>query len=314
MTGPSFPVYAKTMVAKSHGDFSVSKKGSSVSEAGQALLIVVLVMVIALTVGLSLASRSITNLRNSTDEANSQSAFAAAEAGVEQAVKLGDVTGSAILSGVSFNDKNLSKISNVDIETISGDEFLLNNGNPVFQDDGQDVWLSEHTDDPDSLFQVPWGGTTLYVHWGTSNDPTGCSDPAMEVLLIFGARTAPSMRKYIYDPCASRRATNHFSALPVNATGSFPVNGVNGSMTFNYKVPFPPAGINLVTGLLARVIPLYKAGSIGIKGQGLPVQGKIITSTGVAGASGTQTVRKISFFQGYESLPSEFFFSLFTPR
>lgn len=295
------------MVAKFRGDFSVS-------ERGQALLIVVLVMVIALTVGLSLASRSITNLRNSTDEANSQSAFAAAEAGVEQAVKLGDVTGASILSGVDFNDKNKSQISNVDIETIDGDEFLLNNGNPVFQDDGQDVWLSTHTEDAAQLFQAPWGGATLYVHWGTSNDISGCSDPAIEVIFITGTRTSPSTKKYIYDPCASRRVINHFSALPVNATGSFPVSGANGSITFNYKVPFPPVGTNLVGGLLARVIPLYKAGSIGIKGTGLPVQGKIITSTGTAGLSGTQTVRKISFFQGYESLPSEFFFSLFTPR
>jgi hypothetical protein len=293
------------MVAKLHGDFSVS-------ERGQALLIVVLVMVIALTVGLSLASRSITNLRNSTDEANSQSAFAAAEAGVEQAVKLGNVTGSSVLSGVDFNDKNKSQISNVDIETISGDEFLLNNGNPVFQDDGQDVWLSTHTEDPAQLFQTSWPGT-LYVYWGTSNDITGCSDPAMEVLLIFGTRTSPSMQKYVYDQCASRRNINHFSALPVNASGSFPVNGANGSITFNYKVPFPPI-TPLTTGLLARIIPLYKAGSIGIKGANLPIQGKIITSIGTAGSTGTETVRKISFFQGYESLPSEFFFSLFTPR
>src|SRR3989344_2066165 len=58
-------------------------------QKGQVLLIVVLVMIVALTVGLSLISRSVTNLRTSTEEAESQKALAAAEAGVEQALKLG---------------------------------------------------------------------------------------------------------------------------------------------------------------------------------------------------------------------------------
>lgn len=275
-------------------------------ESGQALLIVVLVMVIALTVGLSLASRSITNLRNSTDEANSQAAFSAAEAGVEQAVKLGNVTGASILSGVQLHDKNQSQISNVDISAIAGDKFLLNNGNPVFQDDGTDIWLSPHMDTPAQLFQTAWNGT-LYVHWGTSNDVSGCSDPAMELLIISGTRLAPTLTKYAYDACATRRSVNSFPKPP--ESGAFVVNGINGSQTFNYRATF------IVTnGMLARIIPLYKPGSIGIIGSGLPNQGKIITSTGTAGASGTQTVRKISFFEGYDSLPSEVFYSLFSPR
>lgn len=277
-------------------------------QSGQALLIVVLVMVIALTVGLSLASRSITNLRNSTDEANSQAAFSAAEAGVEQAVKLGNTNGTSILSGVSLNDKNNSQISNVDISLIDGSQFLLNNGNPVFQDDGTDVWMSPHSDDPTQLFQSPWGNgaaQSFYVHWGTNTNP--CSDPAIEVLVITGTRVLPSLAKYAFDSCSARRGANSFSAPP--QSGAFTVNGVNGSQTFNYR-----ATISVTNGLLARIVPLYMAGDIGIIGAGLPVQGKIITSTGTAGVQTSQTVRKISFFQGYDSLPSEFFYSLFAPK
>ncbi len=290
----------------------MDKKAQRLSEKGQALLIVVLVMVIVLTVGLSLASRSITNLRNSTDEAASQAAFSAAEAGVEQAVKLGDTNGAAILSDVSLHDKNNSQISNVDISLIDGSQFLLNNGNPVFQDDGTDVWLSPHTDTPSQLFQTAWNGT-LTVHWGTNTD--GCSDPAMEVLVISGTRLSPTLKKYAFDQCATRRSVNSFCAVgaggscPTSAAGAFVVDGINGSATFNYRMQ-----IDVTSGLLARVIPLYKAGTIGIKGAGLPIQGKIITSTGTAGGSDTQTVRKISFFQGYDSVPSEFFFSIFSPK
>lgn len=282
----------------------MGKKVRESYEKGQALLIVVLVMVIALTVGLSLASRSITNLRSSTQEANSQAAFAAAEAGVEQAVKLGDTSGQSVITGVSLNDKNNSTISNVDIALIDGSQFLLNNGNPIFADDGTDIWLSPHTDDPSQLFQSAWNGQ-LSIHWGTNSD--SCSDPALEVLIISGTRLAPALTKYVYDPCSSRRTSNSFNQPP--ASGAFQVNGVNGSMTFNYR-----SQITVTNGLLARIIPLYKAGSVGIIGSGLPVQGKIITSTGTAGVSNAQTVRKISFFQGYDSLPSELFYSLFSPK
>lgn len=281
------------------------------SQSGQALLIVVLVMVIALTVGLSLASRSITNLRNSTDEANSQAAFSAAEAGVEQAVKLGNTTGLSVLSGVDLHDKNKSQISNVDIVSISGNQFLLNNGNPIFQDDGTDIWLSPHVDDGSQLFKTTWQGS-LQIHWGTAADATGCSDPAMEILVINGGggvdpRQNPKLTKYAYDQCSSRRTINHFSPPP--ESGSFTVTGPNGSMNFNYR-----ATLSITNGLIARSIPLYKAGSMGIIGSGLPIQGKIITSTGTAGTTGTQTVRKISFFQGYDSVPSELFYSLFSAR
>src|SRR5579872_5438969 len=153
------------------------RKDGTWKQSGQALLLVVLVMVIALTVGLSLASRSVTNLRNSNDEASSQAAFSAAEAGVEQAVKLGDATG-LLLSGVSLGDKNNSQISSVSAQTIDGSEFLLNNGNPVFADDGTDVWLSAHTDTVSQLFQTTWGNGSaeiLNVQWGTNSN--SCNDP-----------------------------------------------------------------------------------------------------------------------------------------
>lgn len=43
-------------------------------------------MVIALTIGLSIAARSIINLQTTTEEEISQRAFSAAEAGIERAI------------------------------------------------------------------------------------------------------------------------------------------------------------------------------------------------------------------------------------
>jgi len=293
-------------------------------EEGQALLIVVLVIVVALTVGLSLASRSITNLRNTTDEVNSQKAFSAAEAGVEQVIK----TGAPITSPIDLG--NNSQISSVGATLISGsgtagDEFLLNNGNPIFQDDGGDIWLSPHSDSP--LFKTPWGcgigftsgncgqSQTLSLYWGTNTD--SCAEPALEVLVIASSSTTnpqvnATMSRYVFDSCAARRTggsyPNNFSSSfsTVNAT----INGANGvSRTFNYKVDLP-----ITNGLFVRIIPLYTAGVFGVKASNLPSQGQLITSVGTSGSTGQQTIRKVTFFQGYQSLPSELLYGLFSPK
>lgn len=285
-------------------------------EKGQALLIVVLVIVVTLTVGLSLASRSIIQLRNTTDEANSQAAFSAAEAGVEQAIKLGNVSGSSVISGVSLNDKNNSQISAVDVTLIQTDQFLMNNGIPLFQDNGADIWLSPYSSDQTQLFQQTWGNgspQTLSLYWGTSSDP--CQDPALEVIIISGTRTSPILSKYAYDQCgtnastvpSNQRRNNNFPNAPQK--GTFTVNGVNGDKTFNYK-----AQISITNGLIARVIPIYHGGSVGVSGSNLPAQGKIITSTGTAGISGQQVVRKVTFFEGYDQLPIQLYYSMFTSK
>src|SRR4051812_24360818 len=88
-------------------------------EQGQILLVVVLLMVIVLTIGLSLATRSVTNLRQATEEDNSQRAFSAAEAGVQVALKTG-----------AFAQKNFSTSTqySAKIVPISGQEVSINQG------------------------------------------------------------------------------------------------------------------------------------------------------------------------------------------
>src|SRR5688572_23181590 len=110
-------------------------------QRGQVLLIVVLVMIVALTVGLSLISRSITNLRTSTEEAESQKALAAAEAGIERALESGTIeTGNFDSGSVQVNYSTA-------VQDVRGSEFLLNGGNDIPRDDGADVWLATYTDD-----------------------------------------------------------------------------------------------------------------------------------------------------------------------
>lgn len=260
-------------------------------ERGQALLIVVLVMVIALTVGLSIASRTITNLRTSTEEANSQKALSAAEAGVEQAIK----------TNTSIATQNLSNNTSyqTSVTSVLGTQFLMDGGNPVQQDNGADLWLSDYSSDPTKLYLNPWSGR-LTVVWGTTSDP--CANPAIEVVVISGTKASPVSTRYAYDGCASRASLNHFST---NVTSSrLTINGKD--LYFQNNV-----AISVSSGLIARVIPIYQNGPIGIIGSvALPSQGSTITSTGTSGT----TQRKVNVFQGYPEIPAEFFqYSLFSP-
>lgn len=259
------------------------------SQKGQAILIVVLVMVVSLTIGLSIASRSVTNLKTSTEEENSQRAFSAAEAGVEKALQ----TGVNILSPESLG--NNASIKNVTIQSVSGTEFLLGGGNPFPQDDGADIWLSTYPD-----YSAPrWSGN-LTIYWGFQNETQASCSPnsttnvmaALEVILITGTKESPIATRFAFDPCTLRQGFNHFSAPTI------------GSTTVSGKI-FPySATIAVTDGIIARVIPLYANTPIGARGSiALFSQGSKIESVGTSGS----TERKIQVYQAYPKVPTEFF-------
>ena len=137
--------------------------GSPCGEAGQILLIVILVAVVASTIGLSITSRSIISLRTSTEEAESQKALAAAEAGIERAMQ-GNIP--IALSEQTVNNsgggKNSAYFTKVD--EVQSFSFLLNGEsktldsagniakvipNTVPKDEGVDVWFIKHKDNGD---------------------------------------------------------------------------------------------------------------------------------------------------------------------
>lgn len=256
-------------------------------QRGQVLLTIVLIMVIGLTVGLSLASRSITNLRTSQEEATSQQALSAAEAGIEQATK----NNVSIANGSFLNNTTY----NTSITQVSGVNFLLNGGNLIAKDDGIDLWLSDYSTDSASLYQNPWSGT-LSFYFGISSN--GCDESALEIIVLSGSRANPVSKKYAFDPCVARSSGNNFASVSSGGTVS--------DKSFPFK-----ATINVVSGLIARLVPLYKSTPIGVLGDSaLPAQGSIVTSVGTSG----NTSRKITVFQGFPTLPSEYFpYGLFAP-
>lgn len=268
------------------------------SQRGQVLLVVVLVMIVALTVGLSLISRSITNLRTSTEEAESQKALAAAEAGIERALE----SETDIPLG-SFDSAGTDVTYKTDVTRVQGTEFAVNGGNEVPKDDGVDIWLSEYTSS-DSIFNIPLqSSANITIYWGDSAD--ACQTAALEIVVVSGSKASPTLQRYTSEPCdgvgVDRQSFNNFeAATAANRT----IQGV----TFRWSKTLPV----IANGFIIRITPVYHDTKLGISSNvALPLQGNIITSTGESG----KTQRSISVFQGFPKIPSELFpYAIFSPE
>jgi len=252
-------------------------------QQGQILLIVVLVMVTALTVGLSVAARSITNTRTSTSSANSEKAFSAAEAGIEQSL-----TSNSATNG-SFSNNSSYKTSLV---TVAGNAFALNNDSPILQDEPTDLWLSTYPS-----YTNQWNGT-FTIYWGQSTDacsqnPSNNTMAALEIIILSGTTANPQTTHYDYDPCAARQAVNNFTFVN-------PGNFSDAGQTYEYSTP----PITVANGLLARIVPLYAPTNIAVQNSGgFPAQGTVIQSTGTS----QDTQREVVTYRYYPSLPTELF-------
>lgn len=268
---------------------------SRASEKGQILLIVVLAAVISLTVGLSVASRVVTNTKISTDETDSQKALSAAQAGVEQKLK-----NSANSGTVTFTN-NKSSVTTTSV-ALAGSQLLINGGSEIVQDDGVDIWFSDYP-----TYANPWTGN-LKLYWTDKNNSDCTKNAAIELVIISGSKASPAVTRYAFDTCSTRRTSNSFSSPVPNDSKT--ISGVS----FSHS-----AVIAITSGLIARVIPLYANSSVAVEGyipgstttvQSLPTQGSVIEATGIAG----NATRKVRVFQGFPKLPTEYFpYSLFLP-
>lgn len=270
-------------------------------QAGQVLLIVVVAFLVLSIVGFSLASRIITSQKTSTEEAESQKALAAAEAGIERAIQGNAPVGSPPdANGISIGvGGNLGSNTNyaTQFREVNGSDFLIYGGNAVEKDEGADVWFVNHDGDGNPDYSSPTIPTSLSLYWGSSSDGTDgeCSDStapaAIQVIVVTRAPTPPNEIKsyrYVYDSCRSQRQNNFADA----ANGDFSLNGV----TFKHKTPTDNFAGSITNIVLMRVIPIYKKAVIGIRADpGLPNQGYRIDSTGTSG----QANRKVRVFKGW---------------
>lgn len=268
---------------------------------GQVLLIVVLIMAVALTVGLAVASRSLTDISISRQEEESARAFSAAEAGIEQAVGQSLAIGgllSGVIGGVDYS-----------VEAVAqgvGTEFVFPQA--IERGDTQSVWLVEHnaSGQPDKAAGF-FGGTSVDLYWGNSDqDPGVSSTPALEVTLIYESSDGIyAIKRNAFDPNAGRIASNNFNLAN---SGSYSLGG----KTFRFRqTAFTiPAG---KTPYLLRLKLLYNnvAQIVGVKASSnFPSQGKCYEARGTLTSSGVS--RKVKQCHSYGAPTSDFDYAVFS--
>lgn len=278
------------------------------SQNGQIFLIVVLVVIVTSTIGLSLASRSITSIRTSTEEADSQKALAAAEAGIERAIQGSTLSiGEGILIG-NFSSNNADY--RVDVEGVQDSSFLINGGNVIPKDEGADVWFADHDEEGNVDNSSAMSPKFVHLYWGSPSEICGTSTAPAALQVVVITRSPSSLNdiksyRYAFDSCSSRRAENNFKQAE---SGSFTVAGISG-VTFGVRTPEDGANKDLSSVgdiVLMRVIPLYKDAVIGVSAcnragnncTSLSSQGYKISSIGESGAAN----RKLTVFKGYPQI------------
>jgi hypothetical protein len=263
-----------------------------IKNSGQIAVFVLLIMLLGLTVGLSVMSRTLTDLKSAAISDQSSRAFTAAEAGIEAALSRSDLDSIAGTTdfgepqSISVNtvgvNYRVKKISNYSIENLE-------------KDDVAQIDLTGYTSGP---IVISWTHTP-----GCANLSGDGGNAALEVSFYNFNGTVYGVDKYAYDPydCSIDDAVDHTH----NANG-FIVAAAATTAGYNSKVEYPTlpsAGAKLI-----RIRPIYNSTRLLV--EGVPSQSYDIKSTAT---TGNNVTRAVQITKSKPSLPPIFDYVLFGP-
>lgn len=274
--------------------------------SGQALVIIVLVLAVGLTIGLSVISRSVTDIGISRQEEEAARALSWAEAGIEEALKvnlgMGDV--------LTETDGNVT--FTVTAVGQGGGE-LFDFGEATFaQGDTQTIWLIEYTEEGWGDDSFPAGGK-ITLCWGSDTE----NPIAIEASLIYDAGSEDyQLARGAYDADLGRTAENKFTLAEDRDGG----NCGDLDLAFGHTIDLdvdPPGGFGVPIGatlymLRLKLIYNDEPEPIAAFGNGanFPPQGKCYLSSAVLADS--NVTRRVQQCQFYRSPPPIFDYVLFS--
>lgn len=246
------------------------------SQSGQAGLVVMLIMVVLLTLGISIASRSTQDVTQSTQEQETSRVFDAAEAGIEQAL-------SGVLTATDGNvnvDIGNGLLASYSVEEMNSLEVRLNEGHVVGVD------LSGYTGD-------------VTIQWSkVSNCST--EDPASLEVSIFNSSTN-TVRRLAFAGCS------HAGDQFISASNLPSWSVAAGSAPYSYS-----ATVLIALGEdLMRIRPVYNDSHVKVSGGvTFPVQYHRISSQATNPISGE--TRAVEVDRTFPTAPSIFDYVLFS--
>lgn len=257
-------------------------------QKGQALLIAVMLLTTAITIVLAVSFKSTTDTKTAKLEEESQKAFAAAEAGIEAALQVG--SGTVALSGLNVPSGFTGQAT---VDTTSVKPTFVT---PLVQKDEQYTLYVSDYNKTTGAFSNPWSGN-LTFYFGQSG-PSCSGTRTAPVLEITTVSSTDTVTRKLIEPC-SPGVGSDISATQSNYT-------VDGT-TFTYKAD---SSITVSASKVILIRSLYAPTSIGVDGNGvnLKVQGASATSEA---HSPSGVTKRVSLFQSYPQIPSDFFVTSF---
>ncbi len=247
------------------------------SRGGQVGIIILLIVVVMSTIGVSVVSRSSTDVSLSKSAEDANRAFDAAESGAEQA--LSD-TSALDASNPNTVTGSITSITNLNVDYTVNKLDVLD----TVVDEGFSASLN---------VSGAAAGSTLNVKWATQ---TACAEtPASLVITIYASPgTSPPYRKVFAGACA-HNPTDNFTLAGAGLGGYF------------RQVALTLAN----TDVLVRIRPVYNQTSLRVEAVGwtLPVQQFKVTST--AQSTLNKETKALQVDRTLPQAPSVFDFTLF---
>ncbi len=293
------------------------------SKSGQVVIIILLILVVVLTVGLSIATRTVTDIKVAKQTELSNRAFNAAEAGIE-AVLAGqyDPDNPSVTIGSSNNSSNYTIAPLLNKGGEVGEAFVFSKA--IVKDDTQQVWLMSHKTSDGTLDENNSEGKNfnspgLDIYWGNKDfSASSANTPAIELSVIYKEASDFKMSKGAYDPNTTR-ANNFITGVSV---GNYLTPDNNFRFWQGIDLCSAPFSLPCTSGELNGNVKLYAlrlrllynssephalAVAPSDDSKSLPVQGRLISSTGNAG----NVYRKVEVFESFPALPPIFDYVIF---
>jgi hypothetical protein len=275
------------------------------SRSGQTAVFVFILLLVGLTIGISLSSRTIVDLKGSSTSDLSSRAFSAAEAGVEEALRqdLNSISdGSAHPGAFAANQSNFSY-------TVTKSTSFVQT---IQRDNAVQVGLSDASGNP-------YAGGVLTIYWVKTTDAVENANgnrPSLELTLVKNNSGTYSIKKYAVNAeVKGNNLTEPGSAdgAAVNSAGNYSGISVFDSGSYTNLVTLRLVASDKAVAL--RIRALYNKASVYLihnsitdtDGSNLPTQSYVIKSQGVAGTS----TRVVQVVRTIPALPALFDYVLF---
>lgn len=256
------------------------------SEKGQTILVMLLLVAVILTIGLSVVSRSVTDVRISSQTQESARAFWVAQAGLEKAIRTG--AGEALTT--------VGDVKYTVTKSVLGGGLTFDFPDKIEAQQPVNVWLVNHDSNGQILLGERYSDLNLILYWGEPGDislPDPNLKPAIEATLIYqDDGNKFYSHKYTFDPYSGRGVQTNFSSAEISDNPS----------SFAYMATISFVGLPsyaekpylIILKLLFNTTPK----PVRVKGSmNLPNQGNCFTSAAVISSSNvSRSVKECKFW------------------